>query len=67
MVGSVVLDIVYGYEAQPKGDKWTALSDGIVNDMGAAARQGGFFTFLVFMAKLFYRPGAWLVDVVPAC
>ena len=37
-VGSTILDIVYGYEAQPKGDKWIALSDGIVHDLGAAAR-----------------------------
>ena len=37
-VGSIVLDIVYGYEALPKDDKWIALADGIVHAMGAAAR-----------------------------
>ena len=38
LVGSTILDIVYGYEALPDGDKWIALSDGIVNDLATAAR-----------------------------
>ena len=37
-VGSVILDVVYGYEAKPKNDEWVDLADQVMKDFSDASR-----------------------------
>jgi len=39
-MGSIILDIVYGYETKPKDDEWVALADVVVNDLSDSLRPG---------------------------
>jgi len=48
-MGTIILDITYGYETKPKDDEWIALADRVIHDFADAV-----------------KPGAWLVDVIPA-
>ena len=32
-MGSIILDIVYGYKTKPKDDEWVALADLVVKDL----------------------------------
>ena len=37
-MGSLILDITYGYETKPKDDEWLALADRVISDFGDAVQ-----------------------------
>jgi len=37
-IGSIILDLVYGYKTKPKNDEWVNLSDQVLRDMDIAHR-----------------------------
>ena len=37
-VGSVILDVIYGYETKPKNDEWVDLADRVLTDFSDASR-----------------------------
>ena len=37
-VGSVILNVVYGYETKPKNDEWVDLADQVAKDFGEASK-----------------------------
>ena len=66
MIGTIILDITYGYETKPKDDEWVALADRVVNDFADAVKCVYSHSISSYVDPT-YRPGAWLVDVIPAC
>ena len=67
-MGSIILDIVYGYETKPKDDEWVALADLVVKDLADSVRYCVQTLHWSLEAHpTCRRPGKWLVDVIPPC
>ena len=37
-IGSVILDVIYGYETKPENDEWVDLADQVMTDFSNASK-----------------------------